>query len=181
MAYLSLTRFAGNPDALLATYTRLEPTMSAVGRDHSLLVHAAARTDAGLLIINLWPSPDGSRTASQDPRRLAALRGSGLTPSRSSVSTTTSTTTPCSPESLRGGRQARRGARWRPANFRHRARRALKRRPRRARSRGMARPDSSRQRAADSASSTTVRVVTRPAIAIRTLALLPSFRAAALV
>ena len=81
MAYLSLTRFAGNPDALLATYTRLEPTMTAVGRDHSLLVHAAARTDAGLLIINLSPSPDGSRTASQDdPRRLAALRGSGLTP-----------------------------------------------------------------------------------------------------
>ena len=80
MAYLSLTRFAGNPNALLATYTRLEPTMTAVGHEHGLLVHAAARTDAGLLIINLWPSPDGSRTASQDPRRLAALRGSGLTP-----------------------------------------------------------------------------------------------------
>ncbi len=30
--------------------------------------------------MNLWPSPEGSRTASQDPRRLAALRGSGLTP-----------------------------------------------------------------------------------------------------
>jgi hypothetical protein len=80
MAYLSLTRFAGNPDALLATYKRSEPTMSAVGRDHGLLVHAAARTEAGLLVVNLWPSPEGSRTASQDPRRLAALRESGLTP-----------------------------------------------------------------------------------------------------
>ena len=80
MAYLSLTRLAGNPDALLATYKRFESTMTAVGRDHSLLIHAAARTDAGLLIINLWPTPDDSRTASQDPRRLAALRGSGLTP-----------------------------------------------------------------------------------------------------
>ena len=80
MAYLSLARFAGNPDALLATYKRLEPTMTAVGRDHRLLVHAAARTDAGLLVMNLWPSPEGSMAASQDPRRLAALRSSGLTP-----------------------------------------------------------------------------------------------------
>jgi hypothetical protein len=42
-------------------------------------VHAAARTEAGLLVVNLWASPKGSRTASQDPRRLAALRESGLT------------------------------------------------------------------------------------------------------
>jgi len=80
MAYLSLARFSGNPDQLLATYKRLEPTMTAVGRDHGLLVHVAARTDAGLLVMNLWPGPEGSRTASQDPRRLAALRSSGLTP-----------------------------------------------------------------------------------------------------
>lgn len=80
MAYLSLARFAGNPDQLLATYKRFEPTMTAVGRDHRLLVHAAARTTSGLLVMNLWPGPEGSRTASQDPRRLAALRGSGLTP-----------------------------------------------------------------------------------------------------
>jgi hypothetical protein len=80
MAYLTLTRLAGDPDALLATYKRSEPTMTAVGRDHGLLVHATARTEAGLLVANLWPSPDGSRTASRDPRRLAALRDSGLTP-----------------------------------------------------------------------------------------------------
>src|SRR3954468_4431009 len=79
MAYLSLARFTGDPDVLLATYARSEPTMTAVGRDHGLLVHAAARTDAGLLVMNLWPSPDGSKTASRDPRRLAALRDSGLT------------------------------------------------------------------------------------------------------
>ena len=80
MAYLSLTRFAGNPAALLATYRRSESSMSAVGRDHGLLVHAAARTEAGLLVVNLWLSSEGSRTASQDARRLVALRASGLTP-----------------------------------------------------------------------------------------------------
>ena len=80
MGYLSLARFAGDPDELLRTYERLEPTMTAVGRDHGLLVHAAARTDAGLLVMNLWPSPSGSRTASEDPRRLAVLRDVGLAP-----------------------------------------------------------------------------------------------------
>jgi hypothetical protein len=80
MAYLSLTRFAGDPEALLATYRRSEPTMTGVGRDHGLLVHAAGRTDAGLLVMNLWPSPGGSESAGRDPRRLAALRDSALTP-----------------------------------------------------------------------------------------------------
>ena len=54
--------------------------MTAVGRDHGLLAHAVARTDAGLLMMNLWPSPYASPIASQDPRRLAALRDAGLTP-----------------------------------------------------------------------------------------------------
>ena len=80
MGYLSLARFAGDPDELLRTYERSEPTMTAVGRDHGLLVHAAARTDAGLLVMNLWPSPSGSRTASEDPHRLAVLRDVGLAP-----------------------------------------------------------------------------------------------------
>ena len=80
MGYLSLARFAGDPDELLRTHERSEPTMTAVGRDHGLLVHAAARTDAGLLVMNLWPSPSGSRTASEDPRRLAVLRDVGLAP-----------------------------------------------------------------------------------------------------
>lgn len=36
MGYLSLARFAGDPDQLLRTYQRSEPTMTAVGRDHVL-------------------------------------------------------------------------------------------------------------------------------------------------
>ena len=80
MAYLSLARFAGDPNELLRIYEQSEPTMTAVGRDHGLLAHAAARTDAGLLVMNLWPSALRSRTASEDPRRLAMLRKIGLAP-----------------------------------------------------------------------------------------------------
>ncbi len=82
MAYLTLTRISGDPDALLADYERTEPTMTEVGRDHGLLAHVAARTDDGLLVVNLWPSVAGSEAAAADPRRAAVVAGHGLTPDR---------------------------------------------------------------------------------------------------
>ena len=56
--------------------------MADVGRDHGLLVHAAARTDEGLLVVNLWPGREGSEAAARDLRRLGAVREEGLTPER---------------------------------------------------------------------------------------------------
>ncbi len=55
-------------------------SMSAVGRDHGLILHSAARTEKGLLIVNLWPSKDGSEAAARDPRRLGAIREHALSP-----------------------------------------------------------------------------------------------------
>lgn len=79
-AYLTLARFNGDPDDLLASYESSAAVMDEVGRDHGLLVHAAGRTDSGLLVVNLWPSRDGSLSAASDPRRLRSLAASGLTP-----------------------------------------------------------------------------------------------------
>jgi len=56
--------------------------MDRVGRDHGLILHATARTADGLLIVNLWPSKDGSQAAAADPRRLAALRREQVAPDR---------------------------------------------------------------------------------------------------
>jgi hypothetical protein len=47
--------------------------MDEVGRDHGLILHAGAKTGTGLLVVNLWPSKNGSEAAAADPRRLAAL------------------------------------------------------------------------------------------------------------
>ena len=63
MAYLTITRITGDPDRLLAGYRRSSDTMSAVGRDHGLILHSAAKTEEGLLIVNLWPSKEGSEAA----------------------------------------------------------------------------------------------------------------------
>lgn len=75
--YLTLARIDGDPEALLDGYRRTAETMDGVGGDHGLLMHAAARTEEGLLIVNLWPSPDGSESAARDPRRLGSLREQG--------------------------------------------------------------------------------------------------------
>jgi hypothetical protein len=80
MAYLTLAQISGDADRLFAAYSRTSATMDEVGRDHGLLVHAVARTGEGLLIVNLWPSPDGSRTAAQDSRRNRVIRDHGLQP-----------------------------------------------------------------------------------------------------
>jgi hypothetical protein len=78
MAYLTITRIAGEPDALLDGYRRSSEVMSEVGRDHGLILHAAAKTGDGLLIVNLWPSRDGSEAAAGDPRRHEVIRHHGL-------------------------------------------------------------------------------------------------------
>jgi hypothetical protein len=41
--------------------------MDVVGRDHGLILHAGAKTGDGFMVLNLWPSKDGSETAARDP------------------------------------------------------------------------------------------------------------------
>jgi hypothetical protein len=79
-AYLTIAQIGGDPDELLDGYLQSSDTMDGVGRDHSLILHAAARTDTGLLVVNLWPSKDNSEAAARDPRRLGAIQQNGLDP-----------------------------------------------------------------------------------------------------
>jgi hypothetical protein len=80
MAYLSITRIVGDADALAVGYLETEPVMTSVGRDHGLLLHAAGKADDGLVVVNLWPSIDGSEAAARDPRRGSVIRRHALRP-----------------------------------------------------------------------------------------------------
>lgn len=80
MAYLTITRIAGDPHELLGGYRLSAGSMAAVGRDHGLILHAAAPTGEGLLVVNLWPSRRESEAAAADPRRAAVIRERGLEP-----------------------------------------------------------------------------------------------------
>jgi hypothetical protein len=79
MTYLTIARISGDPALLLDGYRRTSPLMDQVGHDHGLILHAGARTPEGLLIVNLWPSKDGSDAAAADPRRLTVLSQEGVT------------------------------------------------------------------------------------------------------
>ncbi len=73
MSYLTIARFEGDPDRLINGYRRTTDVMDGVGRDHGLILHAGAKTEDGLLVVNLWPSREESDAAAADPRRLAVL------------------------------------------------------------------------------------------------------------
>ena len=78
--YLTIARFHGDGDQLLDEYRAHADLMSAVGRDHGLIVHAAARTESGFLVLNLWPSQAQSEAAARDPRRLGVIERAQIAP-----------------------------------------------------------------------------------------------------
>ena len=78
--YLTIARFSGDGDQLAGQYRQHADLMSRVGRDHGLILHAAAPTDDGFLLINLWPARENSEAAARDPRRLSVLEQTELSP-----------------------------------------------------------------------------------------------------
>ena len=79
-AYLTIARFSGAGDELLDEYRKYSDVMSAVGRDHGLILHAGAKTDRGFLVVNLWPSSENSEAAARDPRRLGVIERAEISP-----------------------------------------------------------------------------------------------------
>jgi|SRR5215207_6096005 len=82
MPYLTIAGLDGDRERLLDGYRSTATVMDGVGRDHGLILHAAAPTEKGLLIVNLWPSRRESEAASEDPRRRASLRAVAVDPAR---------------------------------------------------------------------------------------------------
>ena len=78
--YLTIARFSGDGDRLLDEYRQYAAVMDEVGRDHGLIVNAVASTDAGFLVVNLWPSKEGSDAAARDPRRLGVVERAAIAP-----------------------------------------------------------------------------------------------------
>ena len=78
--YLTIARFSGDGDRLLGEYRKYSDLMSGVGREHGLILHAGAKTDSGVLVVNLWPSKEGSEAAARDPRRLGVLERAEISP-----------------------------------------------------------------------------------------------------
>jgi len=68
MRRLTIIRASGDPDELLAgKREHIDPVMERKAEEYGHLVHIAARTDDGIMVINLWESEEGSQQAWADP------------------------------------------------------------------------------------------------------------------
>lgn len=87
MSYLTIARISGDPDTLVDGYRQSSATMTDVGRDHNLILHVAAPTDDGLLIVNLCRvlSAPGPRAPLSDQRPCPRAPTPCLTRARSRV------------------------------------------------------------------------------------------------
>lgn len=81
MQRLTIMRTGGDPDRLLAAKREhIDPVMKARGAHYGHLLHVAARTADGLVVVNLWESAEGSEEAARDPelqRAREAMQASG--------------------------------------------------------------------------------------------------------
>jgi hypothetical protein len=68
MGRLTIIRATGDPDELLESKREhIDPVMKRKAGDYGHLAHIAARTDDGMIVINLWESAEGSQQAWEDP------------------------------------------------------------------------------------------------------------------
>ncbi len=78
MKRLTIIRTSGNPDELMKSKREhIDPVMQRKAEEYGHLVHIAARSDDGLVVINLWESEEGSQRAWEDPELQEAREAAG--------------------------------------------------------------------------------------------------------
>ena len=81
MAVVSIMKMSGDPDELAA---KLREHVAPVGRElapgHGGLGTIVARTDDGILVINIWEHEEGRHAMAEEPQVHEALRAGGFPP-----------------------------------------------------------------------------------------------------
>src|SRR5437016_3673390 len=81
MAVVSMMKMSGNADELAA---KLNEHVAPIGRElapqHGGLGTIVARTDDGIMIINLWENEEGRHAMAEEPRVREALQSGGFPP-----------------------------------------------------------------------------------------------------
>lgn len=70
---LTLIRVKGDPEKLIDAMAGAEEVFARKAPEHGMIFSCRARTDDGVLIVNLWPDAESSETAFQDPEIQEAL------------------------------------------------------------------------------------------------------------
>jgi hypothetical protein len=79
VAVVTMMRFAGDADELFAKVRdRVEPVTSRLSPKHGRVANVVARTDGGILVINLWETDGGRQAMAEEPEVQQAVIGAGL-------------------------------------------------------------------------------------------------------
>jgi hypothetical protein len=79
MAVVSMMRISGDPDELAAKMgEHLTPVGEQLAPKHGGLGTITARTDDGVLVINLWKDEQGRHDMAQEPEIQQAIRAAGF-------------------------------------------------------------------------------------------------------
>lgn len=79
MAVVSMMRMSGDPDELVANLREhVAPVARELAPKHGGLANIVARTDAGVLVINLWETEEGRHAMADEPQIQDAVRRAGL-------------------------------------------------------------------------------------------------------
>ena len=79
MAYLSIHTMEGDPDDLLARKRQhMDTVVQRLAPGFGAIWSVTARTDRGIITVNLWDTSDGAVRFSQEPEAQQAQQVSGL-------------------------------------------------------------------------------------------------------
>ena len=81
MAVVSMMRIPGDPAKLkAAARDNLSGVTERLGQKHGLISSVIAKTDDGLLVINLWEHEEGRHAMAEEPEIQEAIRAAGFPP-----------------------------------------------------------------------------------------------------
>ena len=79
MTYLTIHKMTGNPDELSERKrAHMDPTVNQVAPTQGAIFSVTARTEDGLVVVNLWESREAAEVFTQRPDIQQAQRASGL-------------------------------------------------------------------------------------------------------
>ena len=79
MPVLSMMRMEGDPDELAAKIAEhVAPVAERLAPGHGGLLNIVAKTDRGILAVNLWESEEGRQAMAQEPEIQQAVQAAGL-------------------------------------------------------------------------------------------------------
>jgi hypothetical protein len=78
MAVVSMMRIPGNADELAGKVGELDAIGAKLARKHGALASVVAKTDDGILVVNLWEHEEGRHAMAEEPEVREAVQRAGF-------------------------------------------------------------------------------------------------------